>query len=158
MLLVDGRCQIQVDGQHLRIAPRHLRQQLLQARPFQRFTLVEDLLERWLVDLDDAGPVGGARVLAPLQQLALFRAGAQHGRIEPFEHVKAFQRQHQRGDQAGADHVVQQVRARQLECRADLGDRPQQAPPQGQGRRFWLAGIQCAFPWWHRRNYISGNN
>ena len=64
MLFVDGRRQVQVDGLHLRAALRHVGQQLLQARPLQRFALVEHLFKRGLVDLDDAGPVGGARVLA----------------------------------------------------------------------------------------------
>ncbi len=146
VLLIHGRRQVQVDGQHLAAARGGAGDQLLQARALQRFALVEDLFERRLVDFDDAGPVGGARVLAPVQQLPLFRAGAQHGRIEPFEHVKTFQHQHQRGDQAGADHVVQQVRARQLEGRAQLGDRPQQAPPERRARLIWRAGFHSALP------------
>ncbi|MNS87154.1 hypothetical protein D3C72_1210860 [compost metagenome] len=153
VLFVHGWCQVQVDGQHLAAARGGACNQLLQARTLQRFALVEDLFERRLVDFDDAGPVGGARVLAPVQQLFLRRAGPQHGRIEPFEHVKTFQRQHQRGDQAGADHVVQQMRARQLEGGAQLDGRPQQAPPERRARLIRLAGFHGALPCVRCLNY-----
>ncbi len=96
--LIQGRRQIQVDGQHLAAARGGAGDQLLQARTLE------------------LSPSQSCRTQPPVSMMPGRRRGACHVVPAPrrpaawphrsSEHAKTFQRRDQRGDQAGADHMV----------------------------------------------------